>query len=333
MNEISQIQLGKNKRKILPYQAAKDEPPSSSSMDTEEGERQAPPESGHTVGDKRKTIDNWVASVKLTQALVLSKFGYEDAHAYYKSTLTGIVQKWYQPFKRSSQWADWAIKLAQTNSPLDFVVPIYAQFCGNITGHSEQSKEQAKKNIQKLSICNMKYFEEYTNEFQNYFCTIGDIENEDLIITYYKKLSEPRNDAVAQSLKENPLQYFTVGGIAERVRDLLRKQFTKNRKSKTSKKQLRGVENMCPKILDTLTQWGCHIPKERKYRKKFSSIKHDTGFEYSLAKRYAIPEEYWEKSSRTVTGVAMEENKIVMDTMARNVRVSLGGGNFTIKIF
>ncbi|KAL6203891.1 hypothetical protein ACLB2K_021162 [Fragaria x ananassa] len=59
----------------------------------------------------------------------------------------------------------------------------------------------------------------------------------------------------------------------------------------------------------------------------------DTGFEYSLAKRYAIPEEYWEKSSRTVTGVTMEENKIVMDTMARNVRVSLGGGNFTIKIF
>ncbi|KAL6142327.1 hypothetical protein ACLB2K_060609 [Fragaria x ananassa] len=58
----------------------------------------------------------------------------------------------------------------------------------------------------------------------------------------------------------------------------------------------------------------------------------DTGSGYSLAKRHAIPEEYWEKSPKSVTGVAMEENKIVMNTMARNVKVSLGGGNFIIKI-
>nr|XP_011459701.1 PREDICTED: uncharacterized protein LOC101311728 [Fragaria vesca subsp. vesca] len=120
----------------------------------------------------------------------------------------------------------------------------------------------------------MRYFEEYTNEFQNYYYTIGDIENDDLIRTYYRKLPEPWNDTVAQSLEENPLQYFTERGIAERVRDLLRKQCTKNKKSKTAKKQLRGIENMCLKILDTPTQWGCHIPKERKYKNKFSSTKH-----------------------------------------------------------
>ena len=119
------------------------------------------------VGDKRKTIDNWVASLKLTQALVLLKYSHKDAHSYYESTLTGIVQKWYQSFKRSSSWADWEAKLAQTNDPLNFAVPIYAQFCGDVTGHSEQAKERAKTNIQKLSICNMRYFEEYTNEFQN----------------------------------------------------------------------------------------------------------------------------------------------------------------------
>ncbi|KAL6189333.1 hypothetical protein ACLB2K_040722 [Fragaria x ananassa] len=359
MKIISQVQIGKKKRKILPYQAAKEEPePSGASMDTD-GERQNPLEGGHTViqnitnnptkiirekniklpkgqaptgkygerssqkyiptepkwgqsvskrgvyldldqvGDKRKTIDNWVASLKLTQALVLSKYAYEEAHAYYESTLTGIVQKWYQSFKRSSQWTDWAAKMAQTNSPLDFAVPIYAQFCGDITGHSEQSKERAKANIQKLSICNMRYFEEYTNEFQNYYCTIGDIENNDLIRTYYRKLPEPWNDAVAQSLEENPLQYFTVGGIAERVRDLLRKQCTENRKSKTAKKQLRGVENMCPKILDTPTQWGCHM-QERKYKKRFSGNKQNKNF--ASKKKYKFrrkPEYKKEQSSQT----------------------------------
>ncbi|KAL6227374.1 hypothetical protein ACLB2K_001332 [Fragaria x ananassa] len=49
MKEISEVQLGKKKRKILPYQAAKDEPPGSSSMDTGDGERQVPPNGGHTI--------------------------------------------------------------------------------------------------------------------------------------------------------------------------------------------------------------------------------------------------------------------------------------------
>lgn len=53
----------------------------------------------------------------------------------------------------------------------------------------------------------------------------------------------------------------------------------------------------------------------------------------TLAKRYAIPKEFWEKSSRLVTEIAMEENELIMHTMARNVKVSLRGGNFIIKIF
>nr|XP_011463555.1 PREDICTED: uncharacterized protein LOC105351293 [Fragaria vesca subsp. vesca] len=53
-----------------------------------------------------------------------------------------------------------------------------------------------------------------------------------------------------------------------------------------------------------------------------------TGSGYNLAKRYAIPEEYyWEKSPRTVTGVAMEENRIVMDTIARNVKLKMHDAN------
>ncbi|KAL6218110.1 hypothetical protein ACLB2K_011327 [Fragaria x ananassa] len=74
---------------------------------------------------------------------------------------------------------------------------------------------------------------------------------------------------------------------------------------------------------------GLKFPNDKKYHLHAFV---DTSLGFSLAKRYAIPEEYWEKSPRTVTGVAMEENNIVMDTRARNVQVSLGGGTFTIKI-
>ena len=48
MNKISQIQLGKNKRKILPYQA-KEETLGSSSMTTDGEERQAPSKGGHII--------------------------------------------------------------------------------------------------------------------------------------------------------------------------------------------------------------------------------------------------------------------------------------------
>ncbi|KAL6130131.1 hypothetical protein ACLB2K_068512 [Fragaria x ananassa] len=73
---------------------------------------------------------------------------------------------------------------------------------------------------------------------------------------------------------------------------------------------------------------GLKFPTYRKYHLHAFV---DTGSGYSLAKRYAITEEFWEKSPRTVTGVAMEENKIIMGTLARNVKVSLGGGTFIIK--
>ena len=46
MSKISQVALGKNKRKILPYQEAKDEPSSLTSMDTECNEGRIAPKVG-----------------------------------------------------------------------------------------------------------------------------------------------------------------------------------------------------------------------------------------------------------------------------------------------
>ncbi|KAL6144083.1 hypothetical protein ACLB2K_054778 [Fragaria x ananassa] len=259
------------------------------------------------VGDKRKTIDNWVASLRLTQALVLSKFAYEDAHAYYESTLTGIVHKWYQSFKRSSQWTDWASKLAQSNNPLDFAVPIYAQFCGDITGHSEQSKERAEANIHKLSICNMRYFEEYTNEFQNYFCTIGDIENDDLIRTYYRKLPEPWNDAVTQSLEENPFQrkfsgtkYSKKFASKKKYQFKKKPEYKKEQSSQTSprkrffkrKKKVNSSSGEVKKCRRWLSKAEGHYanecPKKDKRSSKVLIAEYDDAIEYANLKGFEV---------------------------------------------
>ncbi|KAL6205766.1 hypothetical protein ACLB2K_023018 [Fragaria x ananassa] len=206
MNEISQIQLGKNKRKILPYQAAKDEPPRSSSMDTGDGERKFPPDGGHTI------IQNI------------------------------------------------------TNNPTKII-------------REKNIKLPKKDNLLQEGV-----------------------DNEVLRNISLSNLNGDR-------------------GIAEKVRDLLRKQCTENKKSKTAKKQLRGVENMCPKILDTPTQWGCHIPTERNHRRKFSGTKHNKKFaskkKYKFRKR---PEYNKEQSSQTSPRKRFFKRKKMANSSSREVK-------------
>ena len=74
-----------------------------------------------------------------------------------------------------------------------------------------------------MSICDIGYFEEYLNEFQQYYCTIGDLDNTNLVNLLHRKLPALWNMAIAESMAERPLHRFTVGEVAERIRELLRK--------------------------------------------------------------------------------------------------------------
>lgn len=62
--------------------------------------------------------------------------------------------------------------------------------------------------------------------------------------------------AEAESMAKKPLDRFTVGGVAERVRELLRNQCIENNKAIMDKKQLRGIDNFCYKVFDALKNWG-----------------------------------------------------------------------------
>ena len=54
---------------------------------------------------------------------------------------------------------------------------------------------------------------------------------------------------------------------------------------------------MCPKLLDTPTQWGYHIPKERKYRKRFSGNKYDRKFASKKKYKFRKSSEYKKEKS------------------------------------
>ncbi|PRQ24906.1 hypothetical protein RchiOBHm_Chr6g0277631 [Rosa chinensis] len=113
----------------------------------------------------------------------------------------------------------------------------------------------------------MRYFEEYLNEFQEYYCTIGELENTDLVNLLHRKLPEPWRTAVRESIAEKPIERFSVGGIADRIRQLLKEQCKANLRAKMAKKQLKGVENFCYGILDMPTNWGCHESKFHRKKK------------------------------------------------------------------
>lgn len=59
--------------------------------------------------------------------------------------------------------------------------------------------------------------------------------------------------AEAESMAKKPLDRFTVGGVAERVRELLRNQCIENNKTRMAKKQLRGVDNFYYKVRPRLS--------------------------------------------------------------------------------
>ena len=186
---------------------------------------------------------------------------------FFEATLTGIAKNFYLTFKETARGQDQLGQIENSKSPYEFAIPFYEQFCGSITSHNEQAKGLAKINIEKLSISDIGYFEEYLNEFQHYYYTIGELDDANLVNLLHRKLPEPWNIAVAENMPKRPLGRFTVGGVAERVRELLRNQCIANNKAKMARKQLKGNENFCYKILDTPTNWGDHnLKKSQKKR-------------------------------------------------------------------
>ena len=109
----------------------------------------------------------------------------------FQATLTGMAKKFYHGWILTERGKDWFRTTAASRHPADFAVPLYDQFCGDFSCVGDKARETAKANIYALKIYQMKYFEEYVNEFQEYYCTIGEFENEDLVLFLYRKLPEP----------------------------------------------------------------------------------------------------------------------------------------------
>ncbi|KAK9921851.1 hypothetical protein M0R45_030347 [Rubus argutus] len=74
---------------------------------------------------------------------------------------------------------------------------------------------------------------------------------------------------------------------------------------------------------------GLKFPNYKKYH-LHSFV--DSGSGFTIAKRFAIPEELWiEDNKRIATGIQMDGSRFSMNKVAKDVKITIGGGNFTIK--
>ncbi|KAL6145916.1 hypothetical protein ACLB2K_056599 [Fragaria x ananassa] len=74
---------------------------------------------------------------------------------------------------------------------------------------------------------------------------------------------------------------------------------------------------------------GLKFPEYKKYHLHAFV---DTGSGFSLAKKFAIPEEYWTKDlGKSDVGRTIEGRHILMNTIAKKIKITIGGGDFIIE--
>ena len=99
--------------------------------------------------------------------------------------------------------------------------------------------------------------------------------------------------------------------------------------------QLTSTENICQAKTVSTSKYSNYMEiglKYPQYKKYHLHAYVDNGSGFSLASKFAIPEEFWKKDRKNgARGRTVEGRLISMDTVARKVNISIGGGNFLVE--
>lgn len=224
--------------------------------------------------DKKKVIGNWIAQCSFALAAKFNRLSYDQVHDYLASTLRGGAAKFWKAFILTKQGKEWLEKIEFSKSVEDFATPFLLAFCGETTLDTVESIATAKKNLTNLGINKIKYFEQYTNEFLQYWTSIGEPTNTQYIQDYINKLPDPWPETIQQHIAKEPLKFHTIGEAYKVIKELLKDTCIANQKAKQVKKC--SVDGgFCNQLLDFPTVWGAPDKRKKKYKKKYKrSEKH-----------------------------------------------------------
>ncbi|XP_021771316.1 uncharacterized protein LOC110735431 [Chenopodium quinoa] len=144
---------------------------------------------------------------------------------------------------------------------------IELEFIGPRADPNEKRMEYQRK-LSNLSICNMKYVDDYIMEFETYYYKIG--ENETNLGMFYDKLLSPLNEEISEKYQEWRERFLARDSLGNRI-DFLRKWIEKKCREVAETQQLKRPFLTC---WDFPNNYGCERKNYNK-RKKYKKNKFD----------------------------------------------------------
>ncbi|XP_021733293.1 uncharacterized protein LOC110700113 [Chenopodium quinoa] len=212
---------------------------------------------------------------------------------YIEHSLYGCVEDWYDGIDEEVKTA-----LRASESPTRMFRQlcryIELEFIGLRADPNEKQMEYQRK-LSNLSICNMKYVDDYIMEFETYYYKIG--ENETNLGMFYDKLPSPLNEEISekyQEWREKFLARDALGNIIAFLRKWIEKKC----------REVAGTQQMKRQFLtcwDFPNNYGCerkNYNKRKSYKKnKFDRSRGETYKKKYYKYKYRKPSRFFKKAT------------------------------------
>ena len=275
--EIEKIRLEARKEiEQLKNQQVKQDPPLGN-VSKRERSKDHPP---LCVTDVNKTIQVWIGQI--AKQLIDNKISVADTPGYIERTLIGTVKLWLHNITadgratlRNNKDSSGTITTSSIAILDKYEFGIRNEFGSMTTELAEQEKDKNlnRQLMNKLSICNMCYIDEYTCAFKDYYYRAIYTHEEAIAVrrTYFTKLPEPFSTKIitawdAASLTDTlgaRIKYLQTWfiGLCDEYKD----------KQKLDKVLTKNMSCCTQKIAP---QFGCKTKKNKfRYKKRFKKYK------------------------------------------------------------
>ncbi|XP_021746677.1 uncharacterized protein LOC110712520 [Chenopodium quinoa] len=244
------------------------------------------------VRDRQDVLDQWKKGMSSVLNLN-TEWTSENFLNYIEHSLYGCVEDWYDGIEEEVKTV-----LRASESPTrmfrQLCQYIEIEFIGPRADPNEKRMEYKRK-LSNLSICNIKYVDDYIMEFETYYYKIG--ENETNLGMFYDKLPSPLNEEISekyQEWRERFLARDALGNIIAFLRKWIEKKC----------REVAGTQQMKRQFLtcwDFPNNYGCerkNYNKRRNYKKnKYDRSRGETYKKKYYKHRYRKPSRFFRKAT------------------------------------
>ncbi|XP_021728284.1 uncharacterized protein LOC110695343 [Chenopodium quinoa] len=163
------------------------------------------------VRDRQDILDQWKKSMSSVLNLN-TEWTSRNFLNYIEHSFYGCLEDWYDGIDKEVKTSE-----SPTRMFRQLCQYIELEFIDPRADLNEKRMEYQRK-LSNLSICNMKYVENYIMEFETYYYKIG--ENETNLGMFYDKLPSPLNEEISEKYQEWKEKYIARDALGNRIASL-----------------------------------------------------------------------------------------------------------------